>query len=146
LLIGSLNLSTSGKIIPSHSIAGALAGGTWASSFGKGVTGSVNRLAAPSWRHFAPVSRLADLLGPLAWASSDAAESLTMGLSLIVYLQPQRAALGRGHTLSHTDCRYAEQRFAWEFLNTLADRGLAIRYLSPADAGTSHRWACPGET
>jgi hypothetical protein len=28
LLIGSLNLSTSGKIIPSHGIAGALAGGS----------------------------------------------------------------------------------------------------------------------
>jgi hypothetical protein len=55
-------------------------------------------------------------------------ESLTMGLSLIVDLraQPQRAALGRRHTLSHANCRCAAQRFAWEFPNTPPDPGLAI--------------------
>lgn len=140
--VGSFNLSGNGRIIPSHSIAGALVGG---------IVG----VEAWKWRHgvrrstggafVAPVcigiiiGRLGCLFSglpdhtygvatQLPWAVElgdgigrhpvQIYESLSMAAFLAVYLTALRA--GRAWTQQHAFhamiCVYAAQRFMWEFL------------------------------
>ena len=140
--IGTLNLSETGRIVPSHSIAGALAGGIAGVELWKwrnGVrhsTGSafvaplcvgiaIGRLGClfsglPDRTYGTPTALpwavdLGDGIGrhPVALYEAGA-----MAAFLIVYLH----ARGRGRSWAHAHafhaliCVYAVQRFAWEFL------------------------------
>ena len=141
-VIGSLNLSASGVIVPSHSIAGALAGGIVGVELWKwrhGVRQSTGGTFVAPLCTGIVIGRLGCLFSglpdrtygtptALAWAVDlgdgigrhpvQLYESLTMGLFLMVYLRARRSGLhwAQAHGFRTLIIVYAVQRFAWEFL------------------------------
>jgi hypothetical protein len=141
-LIGSFNLSADGRIIPSHSIAGALAGGIvgaeawkWRRGIRQSTGGAfvaplcvgivIGRLGCffsglPD-RTFGIATGLpwaADLGDGIGRHPVQLYESLSMAAFLTIYLAALRVGRpwARDHAFHAMICVYAAQRFLWEFL------------------------------
>jgi len=141
-LIGTFNMSDSGRVIPSHSIAGALAGGIlgvelW--KWRKGIRGSTGGPFVAPLCVGIVIGRLGCLFAglpdatygvptTLPWAVDlgdgtgrhpvQVYEALTMAAFLVVYLRAR--AGGQNWAVRHAFHAlitvYAVQRFGWEFL------------------------------
>ncbi len=141
-LAGTLNPTEAGRIVPSHSIAGALAGAILGVELWKwrhGVRGSTGGAFVAPLALGIAVGRLGCLFAGLTdrtygvptrlpWAVDlgdgigrhpvQLYESLTMLAFLLVYLRARSRGRhwARTHAFHALICVYAAQRFAWEFL------------------------------
>jgi hypothetical protein len=141
-LFGSLNPDEAGRIVPSHSIAGAFAGAILGVELWKwrhGVRGSTGGAFVAPLALGIAIGRLGCLFSGLVdrtygvptnlpWAVDlgdgigrhpvQLYESLTMLGFLLVYLRARyrNADWARLHAFHALICVYAAQRFAWEFL------------------------------
>lgn len=141
-LVGTLGVSGAGRIVPSHSIAGALAGGIlgvelwkWRHGVRHSTGGAfvaplcvgivVGRLGClftglPDMTFGTPTSLpwAVDLGDGIGRHPVQLYESAAMGLFLLVFLRAR--ARGRrwaqAHAFHAMICFYAAQRFGWEFL------------------------------
>jgi hypothetical protein len=141
-VIGSLNLGGNGRIIPSHSIAGALAGGIvgveawkWRHGVRQSTGGAfvaplcvgiiIGRIGCffsglPD-RTYGTATRLpwaVDLGDGIGRHPVQLYESLSMAAFLAIYLAALRGdrPWARRHAFHAMICVYAAQRFTWEFL------------------------------
>ena len=141
-LIGTLNLSDGGRIVPSHSIAGALAGGILAVELWKwrrGIRGSTGGPFAAPLCVGIVLGRFGCLFAGLPdatygvptglpWAVDlgdgvgrhpvQLYEALTMAAFLVVYLRARTNGRkwAQRHAFHALITVYAVQRFGWEFL------------------------------
>jgi hypothetical protein len=139
---GSLNLSGGGRFIPSHSIAGALAGGIIGVELWKwrhGIRASTGGAFVAPLCTGIVIGRLGCLFSglpdqtygvptALPWAVDlgdgigrhpvQLYEAGSMALFLLVYLRARMAGArwAQTHAFHAMICVYAAQRFAWEFL------------------------------